>query len=62
VAEFVGGGVVPWFRVEAIKLFSDLNGFGFITALAEMLFVVSTFYYLVNVIVVFKEVEIIAIL
>ena len=31
VAEFIGGGVQPWFRVDSFKLFADLDGFGFVT-------------------------------
>jgi hypothetical protein len=57
VAEFVGGGVVPWFRVDAVKLFANLDASGILTVIAEMLFVFSSFYYLVAVIVTFKEVR-----
>jgi len=57
VAELVGGGIAPWFRVEAIKLFADLNGFGFVTVIAEALFVVAAFYYLIAVLMLFKEVR-----
>lgn len=55
VAEFVGGGIQPWARVEAIRLFANLDGFGAITLAAEILFVVATFYYLVNTIMQFKR-------
>lgn len=54
VAEFVGGGIRPWARVDAIRLFSDTGSFGYVTTAAEILFVVCTFYYLVNVLVVLK--------
>ena len=35
VAEFIGGGVQPWFRVDTFKLFADLDGFGFVTLVGK---------------------------
>ncbi len=55
VAEFVGGGVRPWFRVEAIRLFANLDGFGLVTKIAEILFAVTIFYYIVNVVITLKD-------
>lgn len=55
VAEFVGGGIYPWARVDAIRLFTNLDGFGFVTVAAEILFVVASTYYLINLIMVFRQ-------
>ena len=54
-AEFSGGGIVPWFRVESVRLFNQLQGFGYFVLLSETLFTVSTFYYLINVIATMKR-------
>lgn len=54
-AEFVGGGIRPWFKVDAIRLFANVDGFGFVALAAEVLFVVATFYYVVNVVVTLKR-------
>ena len=48
VAEFVGGGVRPYYQISFFKLFSDVNGFGFVVLAAEILFVLSIFYYIVS--------------
>ena len=50
VAEFIGGGISPWFRVESVRLFNQVQGFGYFVLLSEFLFAVSTFYYIVNLI------------
>ena len=55
VAEFVAGGIRPWYRIEAIRLFTEDSLFGYVIKSAEILFAVSTFYYMVNMIVVMKK-------
>ena len=50
VAEFVGGGIQPWFRVNAIRLFANEDFFGTVTIIAEVFFAIATFYYIINVI------------
>ena len=54
-AEFVGGGIRPWHRVDAIRLFPNLDTFGIITGIAEVLFLISTTYYIINLVLIFKE-------
>ena len=48
MAEFIAGGISPWARIESVKLFNNLQGFGYVIFAAELLFSVSTFYYIVN--------------
>ena len=55
VAEFVGGGIFPWAKVESVKLFNRLEGFGYVIFGAEFLFAFATFYYLVNIITTVKR-------
>ena len=55
VAEFVGGGIVPWTLVKSVRLFNKLEGFGYFIMLAETLFAVSTFYYTVGVLATLKK-------
>ena len=51
VAEFVGGGVRPWYRIESFRLTSN----NIVVTIAEILFAVSTFYYFVNLLAVLKK-------
>ena len=37
------------------RLFANLDGYAWVTMLAEILFVVATFYYIVNVVIVMKK-------
>ena len=55
IAEFVGGGIRPWARVDAIRLFPNIDGWGIATSIAEILFLVATFYYVVMVIMAIKR-------
>jgi hypothetical protein len=48
VAEFVGGGIKPYYRIEAVSLFTNYQGWGILILFSEIMFAVSTFYYLVN--------------
>ena len=54
-AEFVGGGIYPHYRIDVFRLFPNNDGFGIVVRLAEVLFVASIFYYLINVIAVLKK-------
>ena len=55
VAEFIGGGIIPWNIVKSVRLFNSLKGFGYVIAMAETLFAVSTFYYTVSVLTKMKK-------
>ncbi len=55
VAEFIGGGIRPWARIESVRLFSKVEGFGIIVLMSELLFALSTFYYVVNVVTKMKK-------
>ena len=55
VAEFVGGGIKPYYRIEAVSLFNDYKGWNKIILLCEIMFFVSTFYYLVYLLTVLKK-------
>ena len=55
VAEFVGGGIIPWNIVKSVRLFNKLKGFGYVIVFAETLFAVSTFYYTVSVLTKMKK-------
>ena len=55
VAEFAGGGIKPWYRIEAVQLFNSYQGWNKLVLFCEIMFVVSTFYYLVNLLAVLKK-------
>ena len=55
VAEFVGGGIRPWYRIDVFPLFPSENLLGSIVNVAQVLFAVSTFYYAVHLLVVLKK-------
>ena len=55
IAEFAGGGVNPYNRVEVIRLTRVMDFNGYIVSLCEVLFRVATFYYLLNAIVSIKS-------
>eukprot|EP00095_Tigriopus_kingsejongensis_P009158 maker-scaffold798_size95657-snap-gene-0.28 protein:Tk09158 transcript:maker-scaffold798_size95657-snap-gene-0.28-mRNA-1 annotation:"polycystic kidney disease protein 1-like 2-like" len=50
VAEFVGGGISPDYRIDVIRLFVQTEGFGYVVLAAEILFVCSIFYYTIHII------------
>lgn len=57
VAEFVGGGIRPFYTVDIFKLFPDQDGgYGWIVTLAQILFVASVFYYIASILSVLKKV------
>ena len=56
VSEFVGGGIVPWKKIESVRLFNNMETFwDFFIYAADILFAVSTFYYLTNVLATMKK-------
>jgi hypothetical protein len=55
IAEFIGGGVRPWYRIEAIRLSRSGGMSGYIVLAAECLFILATFYYIVNLLAVLKK-------
>ena len=55
MAQFVGGGIVPWYRIESFSLFTRNNAAGIIVQIAQMLFGVTTFYYTINLIMAYKK-------
>ena len=48
VAEFIGGGIRPYSRVEVFNLMPHASFKGTIVYIAEVLFVASIFYYVIN--------------
>ena len=48
VAEFVGGGILPYYRVDILSLTREWNVKGYITFACEILFILSTLYYIIN--------------
>ena len=54
VAEFVGGGVWPYYRIETFRLFST-GVTQYVTLTAQILFIASTFYYIGNLLAVLKR-------
>jgi hypothetical protein len=55
VAEFIGGGVHPYYRIDVFRLFPNLTTFGYIVTASEILFVASIFYYVVNLMAIAKK-------
>ncbi len=55
VAEFVGGGIRPYYTIEVFRLFNNVSGFGTLVAIAEILFVASIFYYIVSLLTILKK-------
>jgi hypothetical protein len=56
VAEFVGGGVTPWARIDVIRLTRNWDLAGYLVFTCEVLFILSTFYYFLNTIGLMKSV------
>ena len=56
VAEFVGGGVTPWARIDVIRLTRNWDLAGYCVFTCEVLFILSTFYYILNTIGLMKSV------
>ena len=54
-AEFVGGGIVPKYRIDVIRLFSVGTLFDNIIFVCEIIFLVSVFYYLISLITTYKK-------
>jgi len=54
IAEFLGGGIMPSYRIDVITLTKNMDFGGIVTLTAEGLFVVATFYYLLNAVLMLK--------
>lgn len=48
-AEFIGGGIQPYYTINPIRLFPNGDMFSTIVAIAEVLFLISILYYIVNI-------------
>jgi len=48
VAEFVGGGISPVFRIDVIRLTRVMDFGGYVVATCEVFFVFATFYFVLN--------------
>ena len=55
VAEQIGGGFLPWYRVDVITLTRQKNLKGYISWFCEVAFILSTLYYIVNSLAILKE-------
>ena len=55
VAEFVGGGISPVFRIDIIRLTRVMDLGGYIVTACELFFVFATFYYVLNTIATLKS-------
>ena len=55
VAEFVGGGIWPYYKIETFRLFPNPGLMQYILLFASVFFVASTFYYIVNLLAVLKR-------
>ena len=55
VAEFVGGGIWPYYKIETFRLFSNPGIMAYILDFASVLFVASTFYYIGNLLAILKR-------
>ena len=55
VAQFVGGGIIPWYRIESFALFTQANFAGIMVQISQVLFGVTTFYYTINLISAYKK-------
>lgn len=55
VAELIGGGVLPYYRVDVISLTRTFDFVGYVTMACEVAFCLSTFYYIINSLGVLKE-------
>lgn len=48
-AEFIGGGIRPYYTINPIRLFPNGDDFSKIVAIAEVLFLISILYYIINI-------------
>ena len=55
VAQFIGGGIVPWYRIDSFSLFTRNNFSGIVVQISQILFAVTTFYYTINLIMAYKK-------
>ena len=58
LAEFIGGGVKPHWNIEVFKLLPDQDGgYAWVVTLAQVIFVLATGYYCVNLGAILKKVR-----
>ena len=55
MAQFIGGGIIPWYRIESFALFTQKNFAGIMVQISQVLFGVTTFYYTINLIAAYKK-------
>ena len=55
VAQFIGGGVIPYYRIDSFALFTIANFTGMLVKISQILFAVTTFYYTINLIMAYKK-------
>ena len=55
VAEQIGGGFLPYYRIDVISLTRQKNVKGYILWFCEVAFILSTLYYIVNSLAILKE-------
>ena len=55
VAEQIGGGFLPYYRIDVISLTRQKNLKGYILWFCEVAFILSTLYYIVNSLAILKE-------
>ena len=48
VAEFIGGGISPVYRIDVIRLTRNMDFGGYVVTTCEVLFLFATFYYVLN--------------
>ena len=55
IGEFVGGGVLPFYRVDVLTLTRQWNFAGYVVFACEVIFILSTLYYIINSLGILKE-------
>ena len=55
VGEFIGGGVLPWYKVDVLTLTRQWDFDGYVTLACELFFILSTMYYVINSLGILKE-------
>ena len=54
-AEFIGGGIVPKYRIDVVRLFRIGTLYDWIILGCECIFVISVFYYIISLFATFKK-------
>ena len=55
VGEFIGGGVLPYYRVDILTLTRVWDTWGYLVFACEIAFILSTLYYIINSLSILKE-------